>query len=48
MNILCTVIMHIIKNRVIFKYHQEREKVKRKDNYELDAMIVPTLHLGRL
>ena len=32
-NILCTVIMHIIKNRVIFKYHQEREKVKRKDNY---------------
>ena len=33
MNILCTVIMHIIKNRVIFKYHQEREKVKRKDNY---------------
>ena len=25
--------MHTIKNRVIFKYHQEREKVKRKDNY---------------
>ena len=25
--------MHIIKNRAIFKYHQEREKVKRKDNY---------------
>lgn len=32
-NSSCKVIMHIIKNRVIFKYHPEREKVKRKDNH---------------